>query len=329
MQTKSENELRQEIVRLAQDFLARGLVVRSWGNFSARLDAESFLVTPSGLAYTAMQPEDLVRCSLADGTKLAGEKGKPSSEAPMHAILYRLFPEAQMAAHTHQVYASALSLVPDGLSFSGSPLPVGSYALPGSKRLHKNMEEALSCAQASAALMGRHGAFVFGCSPAEVSELAEALEKSCLGLWEKMTGRKNSHRRAIDAHRPEEEALAARFGANLPAGESLCVSLDPELQRLFSRTKMLEAWLDDFAQICGQHVGSLRKSNSVRYDRETQSALCFGQNPGDAENVRAVLEKNVRAAALAEVCDLKPLPLWECRLMRFVYLKKYSRQYSK
>jgi ribulose-5-phosphate 4-epimerase/fuculose-1-phosphate aldolase len=45
-----ESEIRRIVVDLAQQFLEIGLVVRTWGNFSGRLDEDTFVVTPSGRA---------------------------------------------------------------------------------------------------------------------------------------------------------------------------------------------------------------------------------------------------------------------------------------
>ena len=59
-----ERELRQQITETGRRLLQDGLVARTWGNVSARVDAEHFLITPSGLDYMQTKDEDLVPISL-------------------------------------------------------------------------------------------------------------------------------------------------------------------------------------------------------------------------------------------------------------------------
>ncbi len=53
-------ELRTIIVRTGRELLRDGLVARTWGNISARVDETHFLITPSGLDYEGIAEEDLV-----------------------------------------------------------------------------------------------------------------------------------------------------------------------------------------------------------------------------------------------------------------------------
>jgi len=165
-----EAAMRQGLVELARQFLAEGLVVRTWGNFSARLDRDYFLVTPSGRSYETLQPADLVKCRIDSGDKVESEEQKPSSEAPMHALVYRERPAFNVLAHTHQVYASALSLSESPVlldetgrkQLGADSVPVSPYGLPGTRRLHRHIAETLMETEASCLLMASHGAFIFG-----------------------------------------------------------------------------------------------------------------------------------------------------------------------
>lgn len=102
-----EDIKRAKLVELSHQLLSDGLVVRTWGNFSVRVSGGDFLITPSGHRYETMTEEELPLCT---GSKDWSGPYKPSSEYPMHALTYRLFPQAQWVIHTHQPYASALSL---------------------------------------------------------------------------------------------------------------------------------------------------------------------------------------------------------------------------
>jgi ribulose-5-phosphate 4-epimerase/fuculose-1-phosphate aldolase len=131
------NELRQQVYATTMQLCEAGLIRLSAGNISAR-DAEGRVaITPSGLAYTKMRPEDIVIVDL-DGKLVEGAL-KPSSETPMHTAIYRALPKVGAVVHTHSIYAIALATC--GLELPvislevvaiGGPVPVAPYACPGS-----------------------------------------------------------------------------------------------------------------------------------------------------------------------------------------------------
>ena len=57
----SEAEARQLVVEAGHRLLENGLIARTWGNISARISDTHFIITPSGLAYETMKPEQLVK----------------------------------------------------------------------------------------------------------------------------------------------------------------------------------------------------------------------------------------------------------------------------
>ena len=65
------------------------LVTFTWGNVS-EADRESglFAIKPSGVAYDALTPEDMVLVDIRTGEKVEG-KLNPSSDTDTHAELYR------------------------------------------------------------------------------------------------------------------------------------------------------------------------------------------------------------------------------------------------
>ena len=139
-----EDTKRAKLVKLSHQLLSDGLVVRTWGNFSVRGSADDFLITPSGRRYETMTEEELPLCT---GSKDWSGPYKPSSEYPMHALTYRLFPQAQWVIHTHQPYASALSLAKKDFpldeeaqaALGQEVLPVAPYGLPSTKKLHLSL----------------------------------------------------------------------------------------------------------------------------------------------------------------------------------------------
>ena len=61
-----ETAQRALICQTGLALLETGLVARTWGNVGSRLDPNHFLITPSGLGYEHMQPEDLVLVNSSD-----------------------------------------------------------------------------------------------------------------------------------------------------------------------------------------------------------------------------------------------------------------------
>ena len=63
-----ETAQRELICQTGLALLETGLVARTWGNVSSRLDKGHFLITPSGLDYHKTRPQDIVRVELSTMT---------------------------------------------------------------------------------------------------------------------------------------------------------------------------------------------------------------------------------------------------------------------
>jgi ribulose-5-phosphate 4-epimerase/fuculose-1-phosphate aldolase len=83
-------------------------------HFSAVLpDGRHFLVNPFGLHFSEITASNLIVCDF-DGHVVRGE-GEPSASAHhIHAPVHRLVPRARVLLHTHQPYATALTMVAGG-----------------------------------------------------------------------------------------------------------------------------------------------------------------------------------------------------------------------
>lgn len=99
-------KLKQAVYEANMELPRRGLVTYTWGNVSG-IDRELGLVVikPSGVAYDALTPEDMVVVDLS-GNQVEGLM-KPSSDAPTHLALYNAFPDLGGIVHTHSTYAVA------------------------------------------------------------------------------------------------------------------------------------------------------------------------------------------------------------------------------
>ena len=109
-------DLRAEVCEANRAIVRHGLVVLTWGNASA-VDRTAGVVAikPSGVAYEALRPQDIVLLSLDDGSVVEGRL-RPSSDTPTHMHLYRSFPSIGGIVHTHSTHATAWSQL-------GRPLP--------------------------------------------------------------------------------------------------------------------------------------------------------------------------------------------------------------
>lgn len=157
-----QNERRQ-LVEYSRRMQADQLTVGTSGNLSVRV-GEHVAITPSGAAYDALNPESVCVIDL-DGQWVDGTL-EPSSEVPMHTLVYR-HTDAAAVVHTHPLYASTLSTLLDELppvhymlALLGGPVRVASYATYGSRELAENSVAAM--AGRYGALLQNHGATTYG-----------------------------------------------------------------------------------------------------------------------------------------------------------------------
>jgi L-fuculose-phosphate aldolase len=145
-----------------------GLTVETWGNISAR-DPETNLIylTPSGMAYDGIVPEDIVVMNL-NGEIVEGER-VPTIETSMHIGIYNARPEVNAVIHTHPIYSMVFAcqgkdipLVTDeAAQMLGDTCKTTKYALPASQELADEVIKALG-KKANSCLINSHGAVCVG-----------------------------------------------------------------------------------------------------------------------------------------------------------------------
>lgn len=167
---------RADLLRAALSLVEKGLVARTWGNISLRISPDSFLISPSGIPYEDLAPEDFVELRQSDLNYSSALK--PSSEKGLHAMVYRARPEIGAIVHTHQFWASAVAVARRSIPADGGRLevPCARYALPTTKALTKAVARALHGNLADAVLLANHGALCLGKDLAGAIMRAEALE---------------------------------------------------------------------------------------------------------------------------------------------------------
>ena len=177
----NENEfaLRNELIEYGKDLVRRDLSYGSWGNLSVKLNDDEMLITPSSMDYFEIKIEDIVRVNIH--TLEYGDQRRPSSEAPMHAQVYRDHPEAGAIIHTHSNGISVFAACEAGFALDDSNMQdligdiVLSKAAPaGSELLGEVVSNALS--ESHACVIPHHGAVFYGPSLDVVFAISEAVE---------------------------------------------------------------------------------------------------------------------------------------------------------
>ncbi len=176
-------DLREEVTRIARRMSASGLVIGTSGNVSARTPEGDILVTPSGLDYALLEPEDVVL--LDPGGRVLEGSLKPSAETPMHADIYRSRSRVGGIVHTHAHYSTVLAClgweIPPvhymlvALSDKGR-VPLALYATYGTEELARYASEALGDSH-HACLLQNHGAITVGETAGEAYSRTEILEE--------------------------------------------------------------------------------------------------------------------------------------------------------
>lgn len=172
----SDAELRREIIATALAMNARGINRGKSGNVSARVE-DGFLITPSGLAYDALEPRDVAAMTLEGEAR--GPR-QPSSEWRFHRDIYASRADASAIVHAHSPFATTLACLGRGIPAfhymiavaGGNDIRCAPYATFGTQALSDHALRALE--SRNACLLANHGMIAVG--PTLVAALALAVE---------------------------------------------------------------------------------------------------------------------------------------------------------
>lgn len=179
------NVAKSLVIEAGKKLVAEGLIQRTWGNVSCRIDENCFAITPSGRDYLSLTPEEIVVVYIED-LSYEGDI-KPSSEKGIHAACYKLRPDCNFVIHTHQLAASLYGIPGLDCVVSTAPgrtvlrdtVPLASYGLPGTGKLRKGVIEAIERSNSKAVLMHHHGALCMGSDLEDAFVVAQTLEDVC------------------------------------------------------------------------------------------------------------------------------------------------------
>jgi L-fuculose-phosphate aldolase len=156
------------------------------GNVSARFEG-GFLVTPTGVAYEALNASDLVLMRHGGETDGAG---KPSSEWRLHHDIYESRPEAGAVVHTHSPYATSVACLRRPIPafhyevafVGGADIRCADYATFGTQELSDNALRALEGRRAC--LLANHGVAAIGADIDDAFAMAEKVEALARLYWQ-------------------------------------------------------------------------------------------------------------------------------------------------
>lgn len=215
MSAPSHAALRRIAYDANMELSSSGLVMGTFGNLSvADRSAGVFGIKPSGVAYHALTPADIVIVSLGTGQPVDSHL-RPSSDTPTHLELYRVF-SCGAIVHTHSEYATMFAQARLPIRCMGTThadyfrgdIPVtrpmtrdeveGEYERNTGRVIAETfVDGGLSPADVQAVLVANHGPFAWGADAGKAIEHARVLEYLARLEWRVRT-------MAPDARPPEQ-----------------------------------------------------------------------------------------------------------------------------
>jgi L-fuculose-phosphate aldolase len=175
--------LRTMVLAACRELTRRGLTHGKSGNVSVRYDERCFFVSPSGIDYETLQPDDVPLVNL-DG-RWFGHR-RPSSEWRFHRDIFKSRHDVGAIVHTHSPRATALACTGRGIPAfhymvaiaGGRDVRCAPYHTFGTQELS---DAALTALQdRKACLLANHGVIATGADVASALSLAGEVENLAL-----------------------------------------------------------------------------------------------------------------------------------------------------
>jgi L-fuculose-phosphate aldolase len=168
LELMARSDARRAIIRTAHRLQAEQLVHATAGNLSTRVDGERDVIamTPTSVAYDTLEPDDI--CIVSTGGERLDGRREPTSELPLHTLVYARRPEVGAIIHTHSPAAMTMAVlgwrlppILTGLVEAvGGDVLVAPYSSPGTADVADLTADAL--ADRGACFMPHHGLLAVG-----------------------------------------------------------------------------------------------------------------------------------------------------------------------
>ena len=177
--TAQEKELRRQLCEFIRRGCRQRLLISTEGSFSARLDQDSFLITPSLRDRETLSIDDFVL--VRDDKYQSGNA--PSRATLAHQAIYRKHPDVQAIVFAHPVNATAFSVTPS--NFDARTIPESYLFLRDVRRVPYGLQyegddqiAAYVSSHSPAAILENDGVVVVGNSILDVFDRLEVLEST-------------------------------------------------------------------------------------------------------------------------------------------------------
>lgn len=176
-------ELRQKVLEAANLLPKYGLVWMAGGTICARdPDSGYVVVTPSGMPYEKLSPEDMIVTDLQ--MQLVEGQHRPSVALNLWTGFLRARADIHAVVHTHSPYATAFAVIGQPIpvvtetmaDWFGQPVPVTPYLSVEDERFATLPVQVLG--DGYGVLLGQHGVITLGATLEQALERAVTLEEA-------------------------------------------------------------------------------------------------------------------------------------------------------
>jgi L-fuculose-phosphate aldolase len=177
--TTTDTKLREAVIAACRELVQRGLAYGTSGNVSVRRDERYFFVSPTGMRYEALEPDDIPLMDV-DGRWFG--RRRPTSEWRFHRDIFRARKDVAAIVHTHSPKATSLACTGRGIpsfhymvAVAGGPdIRCAPYFTFGTQELSDAAVAALDGRRAC--LLANHGVIAVGADLPAALALAGEVE---------------------------------------------------------------------------------------------------------------------------------------------------------
>jgi L-fuculose-phosphate aldolase len=175
----TDRKLREAVIAACRELAHRGLAYGTSGNASVRRDERHFFVSPTGMPYDALEPNDIPLMDV-DGRWFG--RRRPSSEWRFHRDVFRSRDDVAAIIHTHSPKATSLACTGRGIPAfhymvavaGGDDIRCAPYYTFGTQELSDAAVAALEGRKAC--LLANHGVIAVGADLPGALALAGEIE---------------------------------------------------------------------------------------------------------------------------------------------------------